>query len=153
MKLLPQLVQFYYNYDRFQDDEHRLSEYEISNTIGVLLDKDRIRCVLDDYGQLLGYVESWRLNFEQWGRMVCHVKPFDVGLEDIETGPIAVVANVTIHPAYRSSHVIRELRHLFFEQNAGAKYLVGEALRKKTQPIKVFTADKVHYMKEVTLHG
>lgn len=147
--LVGQLVEFYYVYDQFQ--EPRIPEPELRNTLFVLLQKNRILvCVEGD--QLLGYVECWRVNFEQLGRLMCHVKPFDVGLEDIEHGNICYINNTTIHPEYRRSWVARYLRTLVFDTNRECEFFLGEALRKRTQPVKIFRADAIHYAKELS-HG
>ena len=88
---------------------------------------------------LAAYVESWRLDYAQWGRKVCHER-IDIHREDIVTGPVCYFANVVIHPDYRRRDILRVMRDLFFAQNRDATYFVGLALRKKAQPIKVFRA-------------
>lgn len=142
--LLDQLVEFYYTHDAYQ--EPRLPKHEVTKTIQVLLQKDRI-IAYAELGEVLGYCEYWRVTFEQLGRMVCHER-FDVSQEDIETGPIAVVNNVTIKPCARRSTAIRYLRDQFWNRNADATYYTGEAARKKENLWKVF---KVSSLK--TLQG
>ena len=143
--VLNQLIRFYYEHDAFQ--RHNLAPDQIRATFLMLVSKGRILWFdIDD--EIVGYVESWRLSYEQFGRKLCHL-PFDVGLEDIEHGPIAYVANTTILPEYRDGQVAKTLQEAFFKQNMDAEYLVGEALRKKTQPVKIFKADKVHYIREL----
>lgn len=133
MTLLDQLVYFYYHYDQFMF--HKLSESDVRNTIGVLLDKGRILVATED-AQVLGYVESWRINYEQFGRILCR-EPFDIGLEDITRGNILYLANITVRPDLRKTTVLRELKRQFFEQNYDCDYFVGEANRKRTRPVKV----------------
>ncbi len=100
-------------------------------------------------GKLVGYVEFWRLNFEQWGRIVCHV-PFSAYHEDVEHGNICYVANVWIDKQYRHGRVMKILKYWFFKMNRDCEFFVGEALRKKTQPIKVFSYKEFinKYLKE-----
>ena len=141
--IIDQLIKFYYEYDQFQGD--KLSEPAIRKTITNLCNKGRIITV-SFAGELLGYVESWRINYEQLGRLVCH-QSFDISIEDIEHGDICYLANTTIHPDHKKGWVGKLLTIRFFEQNHGAKYFLGEALRKKTQPWKVFEASRIHFSK------
>lgn len=91
----------------------------------------------DNFGKLLGYCEFLRVNFEQWGRMVCHA-PFYNFDENTTDGNISYVSNVWIHPEYRRSFVLQRLKKRYYELNNHCEFYVGEALRKKTQLIKVF---------------
>lgn len=121
-----------------------ISDSQAKEQIQVLLDKGRILGVSDrEDGSLLGYVESWRINYEQLGRLICQI-PFNVLTEDINNGIICYLANITIHPAHRRSTVIGTLKDKFFLQNAMCEYFVGEAKRKKTQPVKVFTRQEYY---------
>lgn len=134
--ILDQLVYFYYHHDLFQP-EPRLPEYEIRNTWQNILNKERVLYTLNEEGKILGYVESWRINYAQLGWILCN-NPFDVALHDIVSGNICYVANTTILPEYRFTHVVRDLKTRFFEQNKECEFFVGEARRKKHQPFKVF---------------
>lgn len=91
---------------------------------------------------LLGYAECLRVNFEQWGRIVCHA-PFYSFDENTTDGNVCVLHNVWIRPDYRNSFVLENLRSKFFKANAHCEYFAGIALRKKTQPIKVFERAKL----------
>jgi ribosomal protein S18 acetylase RimI-like enzyme len=93
--------------------------------------------------ELLGYVESWRINFEQFGRLVCHA-PFSAYNENVTGGNIAYLANTWIKPEHRRTNVYRVLRLKFFTANYNCEYFVGRALRKKTQPIKVLTRSQIN---------
>ena len=89
-------------------------------------------------GKVVGYFEVWKINFEQWGRIVCHA-PISGYLEDVQSGNIAYVANVWIDKAYRQGSVVKELKKKFFETTYMCDYFVGQALRKTaSQPVKVF---------------
>lgn len=87
--------------------------------------------------RIIGFVESWRLSFSQWGRLVSYA-PFDIFEENVEVGPVCYLADIWIKDSYRKSSVLTDLKHKFFTRNEDADYFVGEALRKKSQPIKVF---------------
>ena len=140
-QLVDQLVYYYYNYDPDCTRGEGLSPHEVKNTIAVTLAKERIQTVVENK-QLVGYVESWRLDYEQFGRLLCS-RDFDVGLEDIQHGPILYLANVTVRPDYKNTWVIRNLRDQLFHKNLDATYFLGEALRKKTQPVKIFETAKL----------
>ena len=94
-----------------------------------------IICELD--GEVLGYVEFWRINFEQFGRIICHTD-FCGDSEDILSGNIGYVANVWIKPECRRSWVTKILKIKFYRNTHVCDYYCGMATRKKTQPVKVF---------------
>jgi ribosomal protein S18 acetylase RimI-like enzyme len=140
--VIEKLTKFCRLYDRVQTNDNL--EYALSVSYG----KGRI-IIFEIAGEILGYVESWRINFEQFGRIICHAG-FPLDTEDIEHGNICYLANTAIHPDYRDSFVVKWLKERFFEQNEDAEYFVGEAIRKKHQPVKVF---KNKHIREVIKHG
>lgn len=109
-----------------------------------LMDSGNIIAVIQD-GELLGYVEFLRINFEQFGKMVCHA-PFFILDENITDGNICVVHNVWIRKDCRRGPVFFYLRDKFYEINHTCEYYAGFALRKKTQPIKVFKKENLKSM-------
>lgn len=118
--------------------ENRLSREESNEYHRRMIEKGNIIYIVSPiHNHLLGYCEFLRVNFEQFGRMVCHA-PFYSYDEDTTSGNICIVHNVWIHPEYRKSFVVKELRQKFFEKNKHCEYFGGFALRKKTQPIKIF---------------
>lgn len=117
--------------------------------------KQRLLYVEQD-GELLGYVESWRINYQQFGRKLCG-EPVDIEKEDIETGKICYINNVTIRPDVRKGLTIKLLRNKFYLQNIDAEYVVGERNGKKHRPVKVFKmrdvlANKALNMEDM-IHG
>ena len=135
--MIEQLLEFYYKYDTFQ--EAYLPEERVKRIYQFMLDRNRLHIYQVD-GKLLGYGESWRINYEQFGRIICgHNLYKHIEDEDILTGNIAYLANVTIHPNWRNKTVLNILRNDFFTKNYVCDYFVGHAKRKKTQPVKVFT--------------
>ena len=95
-----------------------------------------------DQNKLLGYVEFWHINFEQFGRLVAKA-PFFTLEEDTEHGNLCFVANVWIKPDFRRGMVFKALELLFFKMNNRCEYYCGTALRKRTQPIKVFKRENL----------
>ena len=133
MDVIDELIKFH-RLEKWHEREQ--SDEELRAYFSIVVAKDRIRFV-DDGVKMLGYVESWRITFEQFGRKICH-EPILVDKEDIEHGPIAYVANTHILEGYRFGDVYKRLVELFTKQNFSAKYFVGEATRKKHSPVKVF---------------
>ena len=132
--IVEQLNEVYFREEYWQS--HNETPAGITNYHQIMLDKGNILCYVEN-GILLGYVEVWFINFEQFGRIICH-EPFIAPLENVTDGNIAYLANTWIKPEYRNNSVYRKLKVRFFEISHHCEYFVGEALRKHTQPIKVF---------------
>ncbi len=98
--------------------------------------------VYQELGVMLGYVEFWRINYEQFGRIICQ-EPFSAYIENVKDGNIAYVANVWIEPKFRNTTIIKTLKLLFFKRNFDADYFVGEAIRKHTNLVKVFKKEEL----------
>ena len=144
MNLIDELTQFYYDYETYH--ETKLSQKEARAYFQVALEKDRIRHISVSLGgreQLIGYVESWRLDYDHFGRVLCGER-FNIRTEDIERGPIAFVANTCVHPDFRMGKTIHDLKWLFVLHNYDAKYFCGEARHnRRSQPLKIFPREKV----------
>lgn len=157
MNVVDQLVRIYFEEEYWHKE--KLSEKGAIFYHETMLQKGRILVCLDG-PRVCGYVESWRLNFEQLGRIVCDV-PFSATLENVETGLIAYLANVFISKESRNSAVYKYLRSEFFKQNYACEFYIGHARRKKTEPLKVFRRQDVFKKwiqekeseKEVILNG
>lgn len=139
MTLAEQLTEFYLNYETTH--RQKLTREEAIKYHQKLLDLGNIITVSD--GDILcGYVEFWRLTFEQFGRIICG-EPFSAFNEDVQTGYIAYVGDVYIRPSYRRGSVIKMLRNRFVEANRACTFFVGEAKRKKSAPVKVFRRSEI----------
>ena len=86
---------------------------------------------------LCGYVEIWRLNYEQLGRIICG-EWFSAYLEDVQHGNIAWVGNTYIRPEYRKGEVYNMLKDRFREVTKDCRYYSGRAQRKSAWMIKMF---------------
>ena len=137
--IVEQLNEVYWKSEWWQS--HNETPAGITNYHQAMLDKENIITYVLN-GELLGYVEHWNINFEQFGRLICHEK-FIAPLENTTDGNICYVANTWIKPEYRNSFVYKELKYKFFEQNSHCEFYVGEALRKKHCPIKVFKRSEI----------
>ena len=129
-----QLTDIYFEYETWHGE--KLSYDSALNYHTKLYNQGNIQIYEKD-GIVLGYFEVWFINFEQFGRLVCHI-PFPAMDEDVISGKLAFVANTWIHPDFRSGVIYKLLRNRFFKMSHHADYYCGSALRKKTQPIKVF---------------
>lgn len=138
-KIIEQLNDFYFENETWH--QKKLSRIEAYKYHAQLLSTGNIITVTSD-NILCGYVELWKVNFEQWGRIVCG-EPFSAVCEDVQTGWIAVVGNTYISPDYRDSSVAKQLRDRFFEVTKECRFFVGEAKRKKAGYIKVFKKEDI----------
>lgn len=132
--VVDELVRIYLNEENWH--EKKLSYLEAYRYHLHLLKTGNI-IYFEEMNEILGYCEFWKINFEQFGRLVCHA-PFSAFLEDVQTGNICWVANVWIRKDVRRSDVFDFLKKQFYFLNRDCEYFGGHALRKKTQPIKVF---------------
>lgn len=119
----------------------KLSEEEAYEYHRILLERGNIITVVDGEA-FCGYVEYWRLTFEQFGRVICG-EPISAINEDVQTGQIAYVANTFIFPEYRQGAVARMLRERFFEANEPCTHFCGNARRKRSEPVKVFRKEQI----------
>lgn len=134
MSLAEKLTEIYLN----EETWHRvkLDKDEANRYHQALLDRGNIITV-EDKDKLVGYVEFWRLTYEQFGRVICN-EPFSAFNEDVQTGHIAYVANTYIDPAYRNGETAKMMRNRFLMVNNKCTHFVGEARRKSCAPVKVF---------------
>ena len=131
--LVTQFVRIYY-----EELDHFVTKLPVEEAVKyyqTLLDKGRLFYIIED-GEIVALSESWRVNFEQFGRIICD-EPISV-YEDIETGYIAYVADIWIREDRRQSNIIKTLFNAFRELNKDCTYFVGQARRKKCEPVKVF---------------
>lgn len=149
MSLIEQLVHIYL--DKETTHEKKLSAIESWKYFDKLLSQGSIITVSDG-DTLLGYLEVWRLSFEQFGRIICH-EPFSAVHEDICTGQIAYVGDVYILESHRNSNVTKMLRDRFFELSQECTHFVGEAKRKRSSPVKVFKRENITSLKEMSHVG
>lgn len=152
MDLAKQLTDIYLNHETWHTT--KLDEASANSYHQQLLDSGNI-ITISDGDTLIGYVEYWRISYEQFGRLICG-EPFSAVHEDVQTGQIAYVANTFVLPEYRKTEVYKRLRDRFFEANKLCTHFVGEARRKRSAPVKVFKRDRfkeIVYGKRETDHS
>jgi hypothetical protein len=142
MTLAEKLAEFYHKYDTVHEGTNMERSTSLFQT---LLDKNRIILCTDAAGEIIGYVESWRIDYKQLGWTICHPEyPPNFDNWDIEHGNICYVANTVIHPDYRFKYVYQYLKTEFFRQNFACEFFCGQAYRKRHQPLKVFTRQQFY---------
>lgn len=139
MSLIEQLVDIYFNEETWH--EKRLSRIEAWKYHEFLLTSGNIITVSNS-DTLCGYVEQYRLSFEQFGRIICG-EPFSAMHENVQNGQVAYVANTFIRKKYRNGETYRMLRDRFFEFNKDCTHFCGIARRKKSAPVKVFKREQI----------
>jgi enolase len=139
MTIQQQLTDIYLNKETWH--EKKLSYEESIKYHEHLLESGNI-IVVRDGDRVIGYVEFWRLTYEQFGRVICG-EPLSAMHEDVQTGQIAYLANVFIEKDYRNGGVYKMMKKRFFEANTLCTHFVGEARRKPCAPVKVFKRNQV----------
>lgn len=140
-QIVSQLVETYFDPAKEFWHKERMSRIEAWKYHEQLLEQGNIITVSDG-DRLAGYCEMWRVDFSQFGRIICG-EPFAAVHENILNGQIAYVANTFIQPEYRDGKVARMLRDRFFEFNQDCTHFAGTARRKKSEPVKVFKRDQI----------
>lgn len=93
-----------------------------------------VTIVEDD--ELKGYIEVWRLNYEQLGRLMCGETIFAFD-ENITTGEIAYVNNGWIAETYRNKEICKHLERMFIDKFKDCKY-VARKRYKYNETFKVY---------------
>lgn len=91
---------------------------------------------------VVGYVEFWRINYEQLGRLMCG-EGLAAQAEDITTGNIAYVANIYILEHYRNAGVFKMLLSRFRIVNDLCTHFCGEPRMSGNQSFRIFKRNRV----------
>lgn len=144
MNVIEQLIEFHLS----EPWQKSIPDEELATYFHTLINKSRL-ITLWDGNTLAGYIESWRLTPEQFGRTITSggISIFD---EDIETGNICYVANMSIRPEYRNSDAMKNLRMLFMLQNFNCEFITGTSKHNKSCAVKIFKRQEYwnKYIKE-----
>jgi hypothetical protein len=100
-----------------------------------LLMQGNIVTIVED-GVLKGYIEIWRINYEQLGRLMCGETIFAFD-ENITDGNIAYVNNGWIAEDYRNIDMARKLEKKFMEKFKDCKY-ISRKRQKYSESFKVY---------------
>ena len=138
-QVIEQLNRIYYEEETWI--ENKVSMEEIGKYHKIALERGNIFYAVKDEN-IVGYCETWRIDFDQLGKIVCNVK-MDIDTEDTVSGNIAFVCNVWIHRDFRKKNVIKLMRDKWYMDNSHCDYYCGHAQRKKVGLYKCFTKDKL----------
>ena len=135
MYLAEQLVEVYLTQETWHTK--KLTYEQALDYYNVAISKGRI-IYYEQFGEILGYVESWRINYDQFGRILCRL-PFNIKEEDVERGNICYIEGTWIKPEKRGfgNPIPQYLTQQVFKQNFECEFFVGEAMRKQAGFIKI----------------
>jgi len=96
-------------------------------------------------GELLGFIEFWRITPEQFGKVCCGM--ILAHEEDLLTGEICLITRMYITPDMRNSEVFINMGREFLSKNITSSYFVALQQHKHHKPIQVYTRDEIlkHY--------
>ena len=99
-------------------------------------------------GELLGFIEFWRINHEQFGRLCCNqTLTHD---EDLIHGNICLITRMYIIPDLRNAETFINLGRQLLEKNKDATNYAAMQFQKKHKPIQVYSRSEIlkHYKME-----
>ena len=139
MDIVKQLVKLYYECE--YETHGMLTELEAERYYSKMLANNRIQ-VITEGGNVMGFLESWRLNMEQLGRVVCW-SDFSALKEDVTKGEVAYVSDIWVRGGKRGNGIIKTLIKLFWESNKDASYFISKRVKRdgKVKYIRVY--DKI----------
>lgn len=93
-------------------------------------------------GELIGYLEWWGINYEQFGRLVCG-EPILTDVENILDGNIALINNMWISENDRNGYAFELLSSMLLSRCKDKDFYVAFRRVKRNQPIQVYTRDEI----------
>jgi len=79
-------------------------------------------------GRLIGFIEFWRINYEQVGRAVLGI-PIYVMDEDISTGKVCYVSDLWVRPEERKGNLVLKMKKDLEEINKGCLFFIGKRVK------------------------
>jgi len=99
-------------------------------------------------GELLGFVEFWRINNEQFGRLCRnHTLSHD---EDLLSGDLCLITRMYIVPDLRNAETFLFLGRALLERNKDAVDYAAMQMHKKHKPLQCYSREQIlkHYRME-----
>jgi ribosomal protein S18 acetylase RimI-like enzyme len=145
MGIVEQLVKLYLNREI---ENIGLTAFEAHKYYDKMLANGRIQ-VITEGGNVMGFIESWRLTMEQLGRVVCW-SDFSALYEDVTNGEVAYVADIWVRPGRRDEGMASRLIEAFKEANKDADYFVSKRVKSqgKLKYIRVYDKANGYKLKE-----
>lgn len=121
MKIHEQITDVYFSHE----DWHvaRLTRHKANEYHERLIMQGNIITVIEN-NALIGYVEVWKIDYEQLGRLFCEL-PFDPSDENINDGTVAYIANLWCDPAKRSNQINSRLFQEFIARFKDCDFVAG----------------------------
>lgn len=132
--LLDKLTEFYYLYEYKEGGP--LPLHEAYDVIAHLLISNRYN-ILQYEGELVGYIEAWRVTENQLGKLLAD-EQLKIKEENISDGPLCYVNNIVIHPELRGSRVINQLIVDMYDKNKDVDIFVWHQRSSKHAPIRIY---------------
>lgn len=120
--LLTDLTLFHVQFETWHEQE--LTWDELVLYFKSCLDKNRLLYELDAKGHVIAYCEYWCLDEARLGRIVLG-EDYYPGHEDIETGDIIYIANLTVAPRYEQLGILRDFKQRILYRHPNARYFCG----------------------------
>ena len=124
--------------------EIRLPEQDFKGVKQYLIDKGLLWVEVHN-GIVVGYMEVWKLQYAQWGRISCGELLYTYD-EDLVSGNIAYIANLWISEAHRGSNndgftLIDDMQDKFVSIFGSCKYVALK--RKHGLPYRVYPMKRI----------
>ena len=133
MTIIEQLTKIYHEKEFWH--KKKLPVEEINNYHEKMMNMRQILTYIVD-GELIGYLEFYRITFEQFGRICCNEQLSDT--EDLSSGPVAFINRMYIKEEHRRSDLFMELVNQFIERNINAEHYATLQHHKKHKSLQVF---------------
>ena len=122
MTLIDQLIKVYYEEETWC--RNKLPIDKIREYYEEIFKKNRIITIVEK-GELLGYMESWRVNVLQLFH-IARGDDFHIAEEDIGHGNICYVNSIWIREDKRGTDVGKKLKEQFFKNLKGCRFIYGD---------------------------
>lgn len=139
MTIVEQLTQVYLTKEKWH--KRYLSEEEANKYHERLIMQGNIITYVDN-GELIGYLEFWRINYTQLGRILCD-NPIITDVEDIISGDIAYINNMWIREDARGTEAFNILGNMFLVKNQDAQIFCCVRRMKHHHPIQIYKRDEL----------
>jgi ribosomal protein S18 acetylase RimI-like enzyme len=126
MNILTKLVNFYRKYNLVPSS---LDDLELYEYFKLSDQKKNLIVEVDAEQNILGFIEFWRITYQQLGYIMCHGL-IDARYQNTEDGSICFLANLAIHPDFERTNVAKLLRDRFFMENYKCELFVGDSRRR-----------------------
>lgn len=141
MTLLSQLIKVY---KQLHKDTLALSDIEAERYYTKMVNDGRIEYVLQN-DELVGFLESWRLTYEQAGRVLCW-KDFNAVEENVKDGGIIFLVDIWVKEGYRDGTINKVLINAYKEANKDVHS--GFSKRHNGKYIRVYNKENFYKLKE-----